>query len=94
MDGAYGCGKRCSALQFQHGFLRAGYIQLGTLTNQSFTKQNVLGKSCAKHGVNHICIVRNTPLNKAAFCGLDSIYSFNNAKVVFHRDTMAGGVRK
>lgn len=76
MDGAYGCGKRCSALQSQHCVLRAGYIQLGTLTNQSFTKQNVLGKSCAKNYVNCICILRNTQLKEVAFCGLDSTHSF------------------
>lgn len=32
-------------------------------------------------------------LNEDAFCGLDSIYSFKDPKVVFHGDTAAGGVR-
>lgn len=44
VDGACGGGKRCSALRAQHCFLGVGFIQLGTLTNQSFTKQNVLGE--------------------------------------------------
>lgn len=34
-----------------------------------------------------------TGLNEDAFCGLDSIYSFKDPKVVFHGDTTAGGVR-